>query len=163
MDCFFRLPGDKGAVAQLCIRVMLGIVMFPHGAQKAFGWFQGPGLQGTLDAFASMGFPQWSTYILIFLESGGALLLAAGLLTRVWALGFLVSISVCMALNHVQHGFFMNWYGQLQGEGYEYHLLVIGISLALIVGGGGRYSFDHRLCAKAGSGAARLDDSQQGR
>lgn len=39
----------------------------------------------------------------------------------------------------------MNWYGQQQGEGYEYHLLVIGICLALIAGGGGKYSLDHLL------------------
>jgi putative oxidoreductase len=126
--------------------------MFPHGAQKAFGWFHGPGLRGTLEAFAAMGFPPWSTSILIFLESGGALLLVAGLLTRVWALGFLVSMSVCMALNHVQNGFFMNWFGQQQGEGFEYHLLAIGICLALVAAGGGKYSLDHRLFAKEGKG-----------
>lgn len=152
MNLFPRIPGNQEGWAQLLIRATLGIVMFPHGAQKAFGWFHGPGLQGTLDAFAGMGFPQWSTYILIFLESGGALLLVAGLLTRIWALGIMVSISVCVALNHLQNGFFMNWYGQQQGEGYEYHLLIIGICLALIAGGGGKYSLDHLLCKREGGG-----------
>lgn len=145
-----RIPGNQEGLAPLFLRLMLGLVMFPHGAQKAFGWFHGPGLQKTVDAFAAMGFPQWSTYGLVFLESGGALLLMAGLLTRVWACGFLVSISVCAALNHIENGFFMNWYGQQQGEGYEYHLLVIGISLALTIGGGGRYSLDRLFCARAG-------------
>lgn len=151
MNLFPRIPGSREGLAQVIIRAALGIVMFPHGAQKAFGWFHGPGPQGTLDAFAAMGFPQWSTCILIFLESGGALLLVAGLLTRIWALGIMISISVCVALNHLQHGFFMNWYGQQQGEGYEYHLLIIGICLALIVGGGGRYSLDHLLWKREGS------------
>lgn len=152
MDLLSRIPGDKG-LAQLFIRVMLGTVMFPHGAQKAFGWFHGPGLRATVDAFASLGFPRWSAYVLIFLESGGALLLIAGFLTRIWGLGFLVTISVCMALNHIQNGFFMNWYGQQQGEGFEYHLLIIGISLALITGGGGKYSLDSLLWKRKGFGA----------
>ena len=83
----------------------------------------------------------------------GALLLIAGFLTRIWGLGFLVTISVCMALNHIQNGFFMNWYGQQQGEGFEYHLLIIGISLALIAGGGGEYSLDSLLRKRKGFGA----------
>jgi putative oxidoreductase len=146
MAAYCRKFGNNQDLAQLSIRVMLGTVMFPHGAQKAFGWFHGPGLQGTLEGFTGMGFPPWAALLLIFLESGGALLLVAGFLSRLWAMGFLVSMTVCMALNHVRHGFFMNWYGQQQGEGFEYHLLVIGICLALIIGGGGRYSLDRLLC-----------------
>lgn len=153
MDWISRIPGDKEGLAQLFLRVMLGVVMFPHGAQKAFGWFHGPGRATTVEAFSSLGFPPWSTYVLIFLESGGALLLIAGFLTRVWGLGFLVTISVCMVLNHIPNGFFMNWYGQQQGEGYEYHLLIIGISLALIAGGGGRYSLDYLLGGRKGTGS----------
>lgn len=145
MDIFSRYLGNNQDLAQLFIRGMLGVVMFPHGAQKAFGWFHGPGVQGTLNAFSDMGFPVWSTYILIFLESAGAVFLIAGVLTRIWALGFLISITICMALNHIQHGFFMNWYGQKQGEGFEFHLLVIAICLSLIISGSGRYSFDHLI------------------
>lgn len=148
-----RLFGTNQDPGQLFIRVVLGTVMFPHGAQKAFGWFQGPGSRGTVEAFAAMGFPTWSVIILILLlESGGALLLVAGFLTRIWAMGFLVSISLCMALNHIRHGFFMNWYGHQQGEGFEYHLLVIGICLALISGGGGTYSLDRLLCRQKSTG-----------
>jgi putative oxidoreductase len=36
----------------------------------------------------------------------------------------------------------MNWFGKQQGEGYEYHLLVIGMSLALLVTGAGKWSVD---------------------
>jgi len=131
--------------AQLCIRVALGVVMFPHGAQKLLGWFGGPGWSKTIQIFAALGFPEWSTILLILLESAGSLLLIAGLLTRVMAAGFLTSITICMSMNHIQNGFFMNWFGNQKGEGFEYHLLVIGMALALLMKGGGRFSADQAL------------------
>ena len=131
--------------AQLFIRVALGVVMFPHGAQKVLGWFGGPGITKTLQAFAGMGFPQWSVVALMGVESLGAMLLVFGFLTRLWAIGIGVSITICMFLSHVQHGFFMNWFGQQQGEGFEYHLLVIGICVALLLKGGGALSMDRKL------------------
>jgi len=131
--------------AQLFIRVALGVVMFPHGAQKVLGWFGGPGIPKTLHAFAGMGFPQWSVVALMGVESLGAMLLVFGFLTRLWAIGIGASITICMFLSHVQHGFFMNWFGQQQGEGFEYHLLVIGICVALLLKGGGALSMDRKL------------------
>jgi len=131
--------------AQLFIRVALGVVMFPHGAQKVLGWFGGPGITKTLQAFAGMGFPQWSVVALMGVESLGAMLLVFGFLTRLWAIGIGASITICMFLSHVQHGFFMNWFGQQQGEGFEYHLLVIGICVALLIKGGGALSMDRKL------------------
>jgi len=131
--------------AQLFIRLALGIVMFPHGAQKVFGWFGGPGFSQTLEAFSKMGFPTWSTLILMIIELAGSILLIFGCLTRLWALGIGTTITICMFMNHVQNGFFMNWFGQQKGEGFEYHLLIIGIPLALIIRGGGRLSVDSVL------------------
>jgi len=43
---------------------------------------------------------------------------------------------------HLPNGFFMNWFGKQAGEGYEYHLLVIGIALALLISGAGKWSVD---------------------
>ena len=131
--------------AQLFIRLALGVVMFPHGAQKVLGWFGGPGITKTIQAFAGMGFPSWSVVFLMAIESLGAVLLVFGFLTRLWAVGIGAVITLCMFLNHVQHGFFMNWFGQQKGEGYEYHLLVIGICLALLIKGGGALSVDRKL------------------
>jgi putative oxidoreductase len=131
--------------AQLFVRVALGVVMFPHGAQKVLGWFSGPGITKTIEVFGSMGFPMWAVIALMAVESLGSLLLIAGFLTRLWAVGIGTSITICMFMNHVQHGFFMNWFGQQKGEGYEYHILVIGICLALLVKGGGMLSVDRAL------------------
>jgi len=119
--------------------------MFPHGAQKVLGWFGGPGISKTLQAFAEMGFPTWSVVALMVVESLGALLLVGGFLTRLWALGIGTSMTICMFMHHVQHGFFMNWFGQQKGEGFELHLLVIGICLALLIKGGGMLSVDRAL------------------
>ncbi|MGD2126644.1 MAG: DoxX family protein [Desulfobacteraceae bacterium] len=131
--------------AQLIIRIALGVVMFPHGAQKVFGWFGGAGYAKTIEAFAGMGFPAWTTVVLMVTETLGAVLLILGFLTRVWAMGIGIAMTICMFMNHVQHGFFMNWFGQQKGEGFEYHILVLGIVLALIIRGGGVFSMDRKL------------------
>lgn len=142
---FKELLRTDNSPAQLFIRLALGVVMFPHGAQKVLGWFGGPGITNTLQAFAGMGFPEWSVVALMVVESLGAVLLVFGFLTRLWAVGIGMSITICMFLGHVKHGFFMNWLGQQQGEGFEYHLLVIGICLALLIKGGGALSVDRKL------------------
>jgi putative oxidoreductase len=65
-----------------------------------------------------------------------------GLLTRVAALGIAVVMIVAIFRVHWQHGYFMNWYGNQGGEGFEYHLLALGLAVALIVGGAGAWSLD---------------------
>jgi putative oxidoreductase len=135
--------------AQLFTRLALGVVMFPHGAQKVLGWFGGPGITKTLQVFAGMGFPEWAVVALMGVEFLGGMLLVFGFLTRLWAIGIGTIITICMFLSHVQHGFFMNWVGQQQGEGFEYHLLVIGICLALLIKGGGALSIDGRLSSSS--------------
>jgi putative oxidoreductase len=142
---FNKFLKTDNSPAQLFIRLALGVVMFPHGAQKVLGWFGGPGFTKTLQAFAGMGFPDWSVVALMGVESLGAVLLVFGFLTRLWAIGIGASLTLCMFMSHVQHGFFMNWFGQQQGEGFEYHLLVIGICLALLIKGGGALSVDRKL------------------
>jgi putative oxidoreductase len=141
--------------AQFFVRVALGVVIFPHGAQKVVGWFGGPGFAKTLQAFAGMGFPAWSVVALMVVESLGSLLLITGFLTRLWAFGIGTSIAICMFMNHVQNGFFMNWFGQQKGEGYEYHILVIGICLALLIKGGGMLSVDRAVAPSGKPGYGR--------
>jgi putative oxidoreductase len=140
------LKTDKSP-AQLLIRVALGVVILPHGAQKVFGWFGGAGYAKTIQAFAGMGFPAWCTVALMATETLGAVLLIAGFLTRIWALGIGIAMTICMFMHHVEHGFFMNWFGQQQGEGFEYHILVLGIVFALLVRGGGLLSVDSKIAA----------------
>ncbi len=139
------LFGTDRSHAQLSIRIALGIVILPHGCQKVLGLFGGPGFGKTLEIFSGMGFPAWSTALLMLTETVGALLLIVGFFTRLWAAAIGTAITICMFMNHVQHGFFMNWYGQQKGEGFEFHILVLGICLALVIRGGGALSVDRQL------------------
>ncbi|MEK7864508.1 MAG: DoxX family protein, partial [Nitrospirota bacterium] len=65
-----------------------------------------------------------------------------GFFTRLSALGIGISMSVCAYMNHLQNGFFINWFGRQKGEGIEFHILVVGIAIALIIKGGGLISID---------------------
>lgn len=128
------------------LRLTLGLVMLPHGAQKLLGLFGGFGFDGTMGFFTQkMGLPWLIAFLVIMGESFGSLGLLAGFLTRFSAASLAVIMLGAITMVHLPHGFFMNWFGQQQGEGYEYHLLVIGIAAALLVTGGGKWSVDREL------------------
>lgn len=132
------------SLIQLVLRWTLAVVIFPHGAQKALGWFGGHGMKGTL-AYFNQKFPPPLGLLVITAEFLGPLGLAVGLLTRVAAFGIACVMAVAALTAHAPHGFFMNWTGKQKGEGYEFHLLALGIAIALILGGGGLWSLDALL------------------
>jgi len=141
-----KLFHTKDDVTALVLRLMLGIVFFPHGMQKLFGWFGGPGFSGMMGMFTDkMGIPAVFAFLAIMAEGLGALGLISGLLTRVAAFGIAVNMAVAVYLLHFQNGFFMNWFGNQKGEGYEYHLLVIAIAIVLMIKGGGKWSLDKSI------------------
>ncbi len=141
-----KLIQTKDDFLPFVLRLTLGIVMFPHGAQKLLGWFGGPGFSGEMEFFTqTMGIPTVFALLAIFAEFFGALGLILGLLTRVAAFGISCVMLVAIFISHLQFGFFMNWFGNQQGEGFEYHLLTIGITIALIVRGSGTWSIDYFL------------------
>jgi putative oxidoreductase len=127
----------------LILRVTLGVVMFPHGAQKLLGWFGGYGFSGTMNMFTEkMGIPAALAFLVIMTEFFGSLGLILGFLTRVAAFGVFCIMVVAIAMVHWPNGFFMNWSGKQAGEGFEYHLLAIGIALVLMIYGAGKGSVD---------------------
>ena len=131
------------------IRIVLGAILFPHGAQKLLGWFGGYGFSGTMGFLTgTAGLPWVAAFLVITIEFFGALALILGFATRVVAIGIIVLFAGIIFTSHLNNGFFMNWSGQLQGEGYEYHLLVIGMALALLISGGGKLSVDYALQKK---------------
>lgn len=143
------LKTDESDFASLVMRLTLGIVMFPHGAQKLFGWFGGYGFNGTMSFFTeNMGIPWIFALAAVLTESIGALLLMLGIAGRVNALFIGLTMLVAMLTSHLQFGFFMNWFGNQKGEGIEFFLLMIGLSIALIINGSGAFSIDSKLFKK---------------
>ena len=135
--------------ASIFLRLALGIVMFPHGAQKVLGWFGGPGYEKTIEIFTTkVHLPVFAVILLMITEFAGSLCLISGLFTRVFALAIGFAMAVCAYGNHIQNGFFMNWMGAQKGEGFEFHILVVGIALALAVKGGGAFSIDKMISKK---------------
>ena len=131
------------------LRITLGCVMFPHGAQKLLGWYGGGGFSGTMGFFTEqMGMPALIAFLIIIGESFGSVGLLIGFLTRFTAASLGIIMLGAISLVHLPNGFFMNWSGQQAGEGYEYHLLVIGICLALMITGAGRWSVDGAIAEK---------------
>jgi putative oxidoreductase len=133
----------------LILRVMLGVVMFPHGAQKLLGWYGGFGFAGTLGHFTEQMHLPWLVALLVIIgESFGSLGLLIGLLTRFTAASMALIMVGAIGLVHWPNGFFMNWSGKQAGEGYEYHLLVIAICAALVITGAGKWSVDSVIAKK---------------
>lgn len=147
LKVLFATSSDRTlAATTLMLRLVLGLVMLPHGAQKMLGWFGGFGFQGTMDFFTqTMYIPAPLALLAIVAEFFGPLALFVGLLTRPAAAGIAVVMVVAALTSHLGNGFFMNWYGNQAGEGFEFHLLVAGIGLALTISGGGLWSLDARL------------------
>ena len=138
--------------AGLILRLTLGLVIFPHGAQKLLGWYGGFGFSGTMDFFTgTMHLPWLIAFLVIIGESFGSVALFGGLLTRFTAASLAVIMVGAIVTTHLPHGFFMNWFGKQAGEGYEYHLLVIGISLALLITGAGKWSVDKVIAERVGA------------
>jgi len=135
--------------AGLILRLTLGLVMFPHGAQKLLGWYGGFGFSGTMGFFTeTMHLPWIVAFLVIVGESFGSIALLLGLLTRFTAASFIVIMLGAITTSHLPNGFFMNWFGKQAGEGYEYHLLVIGIAASLLVTGAGRWSADRAIAER---------------
>ena len=132
------------------VRVVLGVVLFAHGAQKLLGWFGGQGFSVTVRTFRDqLGIPAPLACLAIAAEFFCGLGLIVGLLTRIAALGISITMVVAALMVHLKYGFFMNWFGEKQGHGVEYHLVVIALALVVIVKGAGAFSFDSALSRHA--------------
>ncbi len=141
-----KLLSTPNDLALLILRLVLGGVFFIHGAQKALGWFGGHGLSDTLNFFTqNMGLSMLVAVLVVAAEFLGAIGLIVGFLTRLAAAGIFAVMVGAIAMVHLTNGFFMNWSGAQAGEGFEYHLLAIAISLALVLGGGGMAAVDRLL------------------
>jgi putative oxidoreductase len=87
-------------------------------------------------------------FLAILAEFAGSIALVFGLFSRLAALGIGAVMAVSIAMVHFNNGFFMNWSGTQKGEGFEYHLLAIGLVLIVLIFGGGKASLDGLLARR---------------
>jgi putative oxidoreductase len=133
------------ALAPLLLRLALAAVFFGHGAQKLFGAFGGPGLNGTASGFASMGLKPavFLAIVAAVLETAGGLLLLAGQWTRLVAALIALEMLFALFAVHAHNGFFLNFACTPgRGHGIEYNVVLIASLLALVLLGPGRASLD---------------------
>lgn len=118
----------------LILRLALSAIMMAHGAQKAFGWFDGRGLSATIEGFqANLGIPPLLALAAVAAEVGGGLLLALGVFPRLSALAILVVMLVAMIHVHWKGGFFLP-------GGIEFTLALGSAALCLALTGPGRFA-----------------------
>lgn len=145
-----NILATRGDWSGLVTRLTIGLVILPHGLQKLFGMFGGYGFEGTMGFFTNtMHLPWIIGFLVIMIESVGSLSLILGFASRVWAALMIAVMIGAVTTSHLQNGFFMNWFGMQPGEGYEFHLLVIGLSLVTLIVGSGKCSIDRLLAKKA--------------
>ena len=146
---FSRSIYTSHSYAALALRTTLAIVLFAHGAQIMLGWYGGTGFRASMLYLTQVeNIPAAIAFSVIFLQFFGPILLAVGLFTRfvsVAIAGLFIGMIVTV---HLDHGFFMNWFGTSNGEGYEYHILVIGLCIALVIQGAGASSLDRYIVSK---------------
>jgi putative oxidoreductase len=142
-----RLLDTAAAPAPAVARVMLGLVMFPHGAQHALGWFGGYGFSGTLGWMTgTVGIPAPLAVLAIVTELLAPLALVLGVAGRLAAAG-IFGLMLVAASTHTANGFFMNWFGARPAgaEGFEFHLLALALAAVVMLAGSGAWSIDRRL------------------
>ena len=142
---FQKLIRTDDDIASTVLRLTLAIVFFPHGAQKVLGWWGGNGFSATMEYFTGGGMPWIIAFLVVMGEFLGPIGLAAGVLSRFAAFGIGLIMLGAIVMVHGEHGFFMNWFGNQQGEGFEYHLLAIGLAIAVMIRGSGAFSVDRVL------------------
>ena len=146
----FRSHARSFDTVLLILRLALAAVMFPHGLQKTVGAFGGPGFSHAMTFFTTMmHVPAPLALIVILTESVGALFVAIGFLTRIAAFAIFVDMLVAVVLVHAQNGYFMNWAGTQKGEGIEYFVYALAVSLVIVIAGPGRFSVDAPIGGEA--------------
>lgn len=128
----------------LIARLALGITLFPHGAQKLFGWFGGFGFNGTMGFLTGQAHLPWIIALLVILiEFFGALFLIFGFATRIAAFAVIINFLGVVLTTALHNDFFMNWSAQAnKAEGIEYYILLFGLALIALIAGGGKASVD---------------------
>ena len=143
---FRKLMSTSNDFTVTLLRLVLGVVFFAHGAQKALGWFGGFGFTGTIGFFTQkLNIPAPFAVLAIAAEFLGGIGLLLGFLSRIAAFSIACNMAVAVYMIHRHFGFFANWTGLQKGEGFEFHTLAVAIALFILIKGAGPLSFDRAL------------------
>jgi putative oxidoreductase len=126
---------DRSSLAQVTLRVILGIVFVVHGAQKLFGWFGGGGVGGTADFFASLGLNPGAP-LGVLSGAGeiiGGLLLVVGIWLPLAAALLAIDMLVTIVFRTSKLGF-------INGGGVELNLLILAMVAAIVLVGPGAWT-----------------------
>ncbi|MEL7004825.1 MAG: DoxX family protein [Bacteroidota bacterium] len=128
----------KPDLLPLILRISLGIVFIPKGFDLVMNYYD------SLDwlTTGSLNLPIYLAYAVIFIEFYASLFLILGLSSRIMAasIGLLVLGAIPY---HFFSGLSIDWIGQTVGVGLEFHLIVIGMIIVLMITGSGKLSLDH--------------------
>jgi putative oxidoreductase len=102
-----------------------------------------------MGAFTQAGMPAALALFVILVEFFGGLSLIFGLFSRLAGLGLVALMLGAIFTVHIKFGFFMNWFGQQKGEGFEYHLLAIALAVLFLVRGAGALSIDRLIANRS--------------
>lgn len=157
MKALEKLLSTRDDWTLTALRVTLGVIMFAHGAQKALGWFGGFGYDATMQAMTEgMGLPAIVVFLVIVAELLGGLALVLGVAGRFAAVGIGTVMIGAIFMGHLEHGLFMNWFGNQAGHGFEYHLLTIAMAATIALKGSGALSVDRWAAARLGDVGQRV-------
>jgi putative oxidoreductase len=135
----------SGSFGLLLIRCIVGFVMFYHGSQKLFGWFDGPGIEAFAGMVGQMGLlpanwgiqPKWLAYAAAVSEFGGGILLMLGFATRFAAVFIAATMAVAVFKVHA-HAFALS----AKPPGMEYALTLMIVAIGLVFTGPGVFAVD---------------------
>lgn len=128
-------------LAILLLRIAIGVIFIAHGAQKSFGAFGGPGIDGVIEMVKGMGFNPpilwgWAVALSEFL---GGIAVLLGVLPRTGAALIAVTMAVAILKVHGPKGLFA-----MQG-GFEYPFLILMVALSLVITGAGKFSIFNKF------------------
>jgi len=142
----------------LFARLAVFLSIFPHGAQKLFGWFGGAGFSATMEGLSKgAGLPLFIVFLVILIESVATLFVLLGFLTRISAAAIFINFLGVVFTVTIHSGYFMNWKGEAgKGEGLEFFILLFALLIILLIRGGGKFSLDGFLFNKPNRTVGKL-------
>jgi len=151
MNFIYSLTRTSSDTLYLFLRMVAGLIIFPYGMQKLFGWFDdlggGVGIKEILSQMRKKKIPPGIAWLVIIGQSLGSIALIFGFLGGIAAAGNFIIFTGALFV-HWPDGWSMNWVGKRRGEGIEYFIMLLSILLVIVLRGSGPLSIDFWIFSK---------------